>query len=174
MPSRFLSALGVALAVAASSSPALGACGQGKVPTYGDIGAIRYERTACVRNCPSYQVLFTNFGECDYVGRAHVPRHGTYRAICSFSILKRAIVVLEKHQFISINYVPILATDTSNYIVSVERCGVTTILDWPVNDDRQKDIESLLDGLDVITGQIRWHKVSDSLQSPLSQFASIP
>jgi hypothetical protein len=40
------------------------------------------------------------------------------------------------------------------------RCGVTTTLDWPAYEDR-RDIEALLDALDIITTGIRWSKRSD-------------
>ncbi len=174
MLSRILSMLSLLLSIAASLSPAQAACGQGKVPTYGDIDAIRYERTNCFGKCPDYQVLFASRNECYYVGTQYVPKHGTYEAVCSPAVVKRAIAVLERQEFYSLNYdSSILVLDAPHYIISVERCGVTTKLDWPWREDR-KDIESLFSELDVITDDIRWHKVSNSLESPLPLVASIP
>jgi hypothetical protein len=176
MISKLLSASSLLLAVAGSISPANGACGQGKTPSYLNIDEIRYARTGCFGKCPNYEVLFANSGECYYVGRENVPKHGTYDAACTATTLKDAIAMLERHQFYNLNYDPsIIVTDAPHYIISVERCGVTTTLDWQlhVREDRN-DIKALFDGLDLITDRVRWHKVSNRLTSPLPLLVPIP
>jgi hypothetical protein len=155
-------------------SSAHAACGQHKLPSYGDIDAIRYEVTNCFGKCPSYQVLFTKEGDCYYVGMRYVSDIGTYAGACSAAALKRAIAVLKRYDFYKLNYdSAILVLDAPHYIVSAERCGVTTIFDWPAYENRM-DIISLLHGLDRVKDEVRWHKISSSLQSPLADRASIP
>jgi hypothetical protein len=173
MLSRLLSALGLVLGVVVSISPALGACGKGKIPTYTDIQTIWYERSNCFGTCPSYQVLFSKNGDCYYVGYKYVSTVGTYGQTCSPDALKRATTVLLEHHFYRLNYdSSILVTDVPHYIVAAEACGVTSKLDWPAFQDR-RDIESLFDSLDVITKRIRWHKISSST-APMEQWLSLP
>lgn len=167
MLARILSALSVPLAFGASIGTAKSACGQGMVPTYGDIAAIQYERTNCFGSCQNYQVLFSNDRECYYVGIRNVSRRGTYQGGCSKVVFKRLIDVLAGHDFYSINYnSAVLVLDAPHYVISVQRCGVTTKLDWPVHGAR-KDIESLFDALDVVTNEISWHKISSRKLQPL-------
>jgi Domain of unknown function (DUF6438) len=159
-----LIALSFLSAVAASISPGPAACGPGKVATYSDVQAVWYERTGCFGRCPGYQVVFSKYGDCYYIGFEYVLRLGRYAQTCSSNILKQATQVLQRHEFYRLNYdSSILVTDVPHYIVAAERCGVTTKLDWPAFQDR-KDIESLFDGLDAVTEHIRWHKISNSAE----------
>lgn len=172
--SRLCVALVVPMLFAISIAPAVGACGQGKTPTYSDIYAIRYERTNCFGKCASYEVLFTNNLDCYYVGYEYVAKRGTYKSVCTAGVLKRASAVLEAHDFFALNYnSSVLVTDLPHYVVAVERCGVTTMLNWPARGDR-KDIESLFDGLDKITAEVGWQKASNSAEPPLPLLAPIP
>jgi Domain of unknown function (DUF6438) len=161
------------LMVVVNTSVADAACGRG-APVYNDIDAVRFERTNCFGNCPAYQVLLTKDGDCYYVGMRNVKKVGTYKGTCSRGTLMRAIVALRSHDFYTLNYdSAVLVLDAPHYIVSVERCGVTTILDWPAHEPR-KDIRALLDDLDQISESIRWQKISDSIQTPLEDTATIP
>jgi hypothetical protein len=149
------------------------ACGQGKVPTYNDISGLRYVRTDCFGKCPSYEVLISNLPGLDYVGRRYVDMLGTYEAPLGHT-LTSAQVVLERHHFYGLNYDDTKhITDVPHYIVAVARCGVTTKLDWPDFGDRP-DIESLFNALDALVKNVKWHKTSDSTESPEDLFASIP
>lgn len=166
----------IAVLIAASVTPqiSLAACGRGLTPTYRDIEAIRYERTNCFGECPSYEVLFTRDLGCYYVGSKYTSKLGTYKSNCSYTVLKGAIAVLDSHAFYALNYdSSVLVLDAPHYILSVVRCGVTTKLDWPAHDNRQ-DIESIFARLDAIANRLTWHKVSDSTESPLPLVASIP
>jgi Domain of unknown function (DUF6438) len=173
---RLFSVLSLPLAVALSTSPAQSACGKAR-PTYTDIEAVRYERTGCFGKCPTYQVLFSNLG-CYYVGIQYVPKHGTYKSACSTLILKQVSEVLKTRGFYDLNYNSrVLILDTPHYIVSVERCGVTTTLDWPSTEDAnldRKDIRALFDELDIVTRQMAWRMVSGSVESPLPLLDPIP
>ena len=112
-----------------------------------------------LRHLPKLPSVFKK-GRCDYVGIRNVARYGTYQSECPASILKRAIAVLESQGFYNLSYdSSVLVLDAPHYVVSAERCGVTTKLDWPVQGDR-KDIESMLHGLDALTDSVSWHKVS--------------
>lgn len=178
MPARLLSALSTLLMVVTTTTPVQAACGKGKTPAYGDIEAIRFERTNCYGKCPSYEVLFarttTDKYECYYVGREYVSKHGTYQADCSSATFQKAVGALEFSDFYQLNYdSSVIVTDVPHYVVGAERCGVTTKLDWPASEKRQ-DIPSLLDQLDGIANSLRWHRVSNSLESPLSLLDSIP
>jgi hypothetical protein len=141
--------------------PAYAACRPGKTPTYADIQSVSYERTGCRGRCPAYAVLFTGYSDCEYVGELYVSMPGTYANACAGATLNRAVAALRSHGFFALNYnsrIPV--TDVPHYIVSAMRCGVTTTLDWPAYEDR-RDIEALLDALDIITTGIRWSKRSD-------------
>lgn len=145
---------------------AMAACGQGAVPKYGDINAIEFERANCFGSCQSYQVLITNEQQCYYIGIRNVSKLGSFQGACSPAILKRAIAVLERNDFYNLNYdSSTLVLDAPHYVISAERCGVTTKLDWPVHGIR-KDIETLLMELDTITDTINWHRVSSHPQLP--------
>ena len=111
-----------------SSTPAV-ACGIGQVPKYSDISAVRYEKTACYGVCPNYEVLFSNRG-LFYVGRSNVAKHGTYES-SDIRKFAEAVSLLSRLDFFAFRIKPVLITDVPHYIVAVERCGVTTKLDWP-------------------------------------------
>jgi hypothetical protein len=103
-----------------------------------------------------------------YVGRRYVEKPGTYESPYDGRAFNRAIGVLTKHHFFQLNYGPPadpLVTDTSNLVIAVERCGVTTMLTWPESDARP-DLIGLFDSLDAIAKGISWHKTSDSESSP--------
>lgn len=162
---------GVAFLIACMGS-ARAACGPGKVPSYEDIRGLRYVRTGCFGKCPNYEVLISGLG-LYYVGRTYVDRPGTYEAPLGDTLL-RARALLQAHHFFALNYDDrTLITDVPHYIVAVVRCGVTTKLDWPEFGDRP-DIESLFNAFDALVKNTKWHKTSDSTESPLDLFASIP
>lgn len=166
-----LVAFGVGFLIACTGH-ARAACGPGKVPSYSDISGLRYARTDCFGKCPSYEVLIWELG-LYYVGRTYVDRPGTYEAPVGDTLL-RARALLEAHHFFSLNYDDRrLITDVPHYIVAVVRCGVTTKLDWPEFGDRP-DIESLFNAFDALVKNVKWHKTSDSTESPENLFASIP
>src|SRR5579871_1604481 len=143
--------IALTLSLAASISPAMAACGPGKVPTYSDVEAIWYTRTNCFGKCPSYQVALWKDGDCYYVGYKYVSRMGRYAQTCTSDVFKRAVTVLEHRGFYHLDYdSSMLVFDAPHYIVAAERCGVTTKLDWPAYENR-RDIESLFDSLDTIT-----------------------
>lgn len=157
---RLVAAIGFLLTI--SSAPVLAECGPGKTPTYADVQSVSYGRTACFGRCPSYEVLFTYYNDCEYVGELYVAMPGTYESDCSPDVLRRAVAALNVHKFYTLNYDShVVVTDVSHYFVSVKRCGVTTKLDWPAYNER-KDIESLLSALDKITRRIPWQKKSDA------------
>lgn len=148
----------------ANVSPAVAACGSGKVPNYTDIDAIWYQRTNCFGKCPGYEVAFYSDGDCYYVGYRYVSKLGRYGQTCTSRTFKRAKQILQSHDFYHLNYdSSVLVMDAPHYIVATQRCGVATKLDWPAFENR-RDIESLLDGLDTITDNIHWHKISNSTE----------
>lgn len=162
-------------------TPAYASCGLGKHPDYSDIQAVRYARTGCFGKCPDYEVLFSGLG-LYYAGRRYVEMTGTYEAETATEDSFRrgvrpqslALVVrlLERYDFFNLSVVPDLVTDVPHYIIAVERCDVTTKLNWPAYPGR-RDIEELFDGLDAITNRVHWTKTSDSDVSPLSLYAQI-
>ena len=155
------------------ASPVMAACGEKSTPSYSDITAIRYVRTNCFGKCPTYEVLFTREG-CYYVGIANVSRHGTYESACSAEVIDEATSMLKSHQFYYLNAGPdVIVTDVPHLVIAVERCGVTTKLDWP-DWEKRPDIPSLFSDLDRITNAIYWRRVSTSLRSPLPLLAAIP
>lgn len=156
-------------------SPVQAACGEHRLPSYDDINAVRYEHTNCYGGkCPAYEVLFTKEGKCYYSGMANVPKSGDFIGPCTPATLARAVEVLKSHAFFDLNYdSSILATDVPHYIIAVERCGVTTKLDWPTYNDR-KDILSLVYQLNDITEEIRWRKLGTDERSPLDSSRSNP
>jgi hypothetical protein len=166
-----LIACGVVFLIACTSY-AQAACGPGKVPTYDDISGLRYVRTECFGKCPSYEVLIWELG-LYYVGRTYNDKPGTYEAPLG-NTLVRARALLKAHRFFSLNYDdrPSI-TDVPHYIVAVVRCGVTTKLDWPAFGARP-DIESLFDAFDALVKNVKWHKTSDTTESPENLFATIP
>jgi len=93
---------------------------------------------------------------------------GTYEDHCSQAVLKRAVAALRLYGFYGMNYDSrIVVTDVPHYVISVERCGVTTKLDWPAAlppDYYRKDIASLMNALGKITKSIPWRKTSDSTE----------
>ena len=148
------------------------ACGRGQTPTYSDIEGLRFVRTDCFGTCPSYEVLISPFG-LYYVGRKYVDKTGTYQASLGNTVTL-AKEILQKHDFYRLNYDDSgLITDVPHFILAVERCGVTTKLDWPDYGNRP-DIQTLFNALDTIIRNKAWHKTSDSTDSPLSLFATIP
>ncbi len=172
------------LVLPASMAPAYASCGPGKQPTSSDIRAIRYTRTSCLGKCHDYEVLFSGLGSY-YVGRRWVAMSGTYEApaqqpdaasslssLKQESFLKQAVRVLIRHDFFNLNADPRFLTDVPHLIIAVDRCDVTTKLDF-VDDGQRPDIEKLFDGLDVITGRVPWKKTSDSFDSPLPLSAMI-
>jgi|HubBroStandDraft_5_1064220.scaffolds.fasta_scaffold22314_3 hypothetical protein len=166
-------ALIMTVAFMASSSAGGAACGHGTA-SYTDINAVRYERGGCFGHCPYYQVLFTRLGKCYYVGMKNVSKLGTYESSCSPRILLRAANVLRSRNFYGTDYdSSALILDTPHYIVSAERCGVTTILNWPAHGTNSR-ITGLMDDLDAITKRVKWRKISDSSESPVSGIATIP
>jgi hypothetical protein len=157
-------AFAVAAISAATAVPADAACGPGKTPTYADIQSVSYARTGCFGRCPAYEVLFTDYRFCEYVGELYVSKPGTYEDDCSHAILERVITALRLHDFYALNYDSrVLVMDAPHDVVSAMRCGVTTKLDWPAYQERQ-DIELLLDALDKITTRIPWEKKSDKTE----------
>lgn len=153
------------LALLATIASAQAACGKGAVPTYADIDAIRFAHTNCFGKCGSYDVTLSRDG-FHYVGGPYAPRRGTYEANFIPSIYKRAVNALRLHDFFSLNYdSSVLVTDAPHLIVSAQRCGVTTKLDWP-QYTRREDIESLFEDLQRITGGIRWHKIGTDENAP--------
>jgi hypothetical protein len=91
---------------------------------------------------------------------------GTYEAVYDLRVFKRLIAVLKLHHFFQLNYESrALVLGAPHLVVALERCGVTTKLDWPWHGDR-KDIPGLFDGLDSISKSIDWQKTSDSEKSP--------
>ena len=156
-------------------------CGLGEQPTYQDIQAVRYTRTSCFGKCPAYEVLFSYFGAY-YAGRRWVNMTGTYEAETTTNSefrkgitpqsLQLAAKLLERHHFFDLSIVPDLVTDVPHYIIAVQRCDVTTKLDWPAYPER-RDIEELFDDLDAITNSMHWTKTSDSDASPLDLLAQI-
>lgn len=165
----------------ASIATAVASCGLDKHPTYSDITAVRYEETSCLGKCPSYEVLFSDLGAY-YVGRRWVQMTGTYQAETPSNgaylagnlprSLRQAVQVLERYNFFDLNVETDLVTDVPHYIVAVQRCGVTTKLDWAAYGKR-RDIEDLFDALDAITNGVHWTKTSDSDESPLNAYAAI-
>ena len=63
--------------------------------------------------------------------------------------------------------------DVPHYIIAVERCGVTTKIDWNTMGDRPR-LERIFDGLDVLESRMTWERTSPSQESPQSGLASIP
>ena len=156
----------VGFSLVAGIGPAQAACGIGKLPTY-SVEAIRYERTNCFGQCPSYQVLFTSYLGCYYLGFQNVSKHDTFESSCSDQTVRRASLVLMQHDFFNMNCDPsVRVQDAPHYIVSVERCGVTTSLNWPSHGERT-DIKSLFNDLDFITKSLKWSKTNASLEPPL-------
>lgn len=151
-------------------SYAYAACGPGKTPTYGDISAVRYAHTNCLGRCPSYEVLI--WLDLWYVGRTYVDMPGTYKAPVG-NTLMRARRILEAHKFFSLNAVEGEVTDVPHLIVAAVRCSVTTTLDWPAFEKRP-DITNLFDALDALIKNVKWHKTSDSTESPEGLLAPIP
>ncbi|MBV9271506.1 MAG: hypothetical protein JO165_10445 [Candidatus Eremiobacteraeota bacterium] len=146
-------------------------CTIGKTMQYSDIEAIRYVRSACYGTCTNYEVLYSRLGNY-YVGRDHVKKLGTYQGIDS-APLKDATALLRQQRFFEFHFEPIMVTDVPHYIVAVQRCGVTTKLDWPAYS-RNPKIERLFDSLDNITNRVDWHKRADGDESPRGLLASIP
>jgi Domain of unknown function (DUF6438) len=147
-----------------------GECGVGKTPTYADISAVRYARTSCFGRCPDYQVLFAKISThdpkfiCEYVARSNVSKHGTYAAVCRSEVLSKVVSLLETSGFYSLSVVPDLVSDVPHLLIAVERCDVTTVLNWPEYPQRP-DIDGLAKGLDRITDAQTWSKTSDSSES---------
>jgi hypothetical protein len=150
-------------------------CGRGQLPNYGDVDAVRYERSNCFGGkCPNYSVLFTKEGQCYYVGTANVGMIGTYRGACTSLTFNSVKSALRGYGFYDLNFDSgVLVLDAPHYLISVDRCGVTTRLDWPAYEDR-KDILALLKRLDVITNNVPWRKTGNGLQPPFPARASIP
>jgi hypothetical protein len=171
---KFAVSFALILLVGFCPSVASASCVRGS-PTYSDIDAVRFERTNCFGGkCPTYEVVLTKEEGCYYVGMHNVDKIGTYKGACVGSTMLRTIAALRTHAFYTLHYdSEVLALDVPHYIVSVERCGVTTILDWPAYEGR-KDIMGLLDNLDRVADSVRWHKISDSVQEPLEGTAVIP
>jgi hypothetical protein len=159
--------LGITLIALECTSLARASCAQNKAASYDNVSAVRYGRVNCFGMCRSYEVLFTSSGECYYTGFRNGPREGAFRGACTSGTFFRAVSTLKKHTFYTLGYdSSILVTDAPHYIISVERCGVTTVLDWPAYEKR-KDIDSLFDDLDLIVASVRWRKVSNSFAPPL-------
>lgn len=163
-------------------TPASAECGLGKQAAYDDITAIRFFRSDCYAGCPSYEVLFSALG-LYYVGRANVPRHGTYHANVPAKYvpgskpkpLLQAIAILRHARFYELSLTPSLATDVPLVVVAAERCDITTKLQ--LRDYGQRpDIDALANRLDVLIGGVHWVKESNKIDSPLygNGFASIP
>ena len=168
--STLAAVFGTCFLAAAGTGSAFAACGQHKVPTYDDVTAIRYARTACFGHCPNYEVLFTQQGYY-YVGRGDVAKHGTYEAPLgdAFSRARRALAA---HEFYKLNARESNVMDVPHLVITVERCSVTTRLNWPQLDARA-DITALFDALDAIVARGAWKKTRDSVDSPLSFTAPI-
>lgn len=163
MKSRYCALIFIGL-FATSNTVGLAKCGHGERPSYSDIDEVRYAATNCFGHCPNYQVLFTRRGGCGYVGISDVARRGTYEGTCSFEIFKRAVRALQARDFYSINYdSSALVLDTPHSIISVERCGVTTTLDWP-DAPPEPRITLLMNDLDAITKGIKWRKTGSGTQ----------
>ena len=166
-----LSAVGLAILIGCTGY-AYAACGPGKVRTYRDISGVRYVRTGCFGTCPSYEVFIWRLG-LYYVGRLYVQKTGTYEAAVG-NLLVRARELLKAHHFYDLNDSESYdVTDVPNFILAVNRCRVTTKLDWPDYEERP-DITSLFDDLDALVQNVKWHKTSDSTDSPAALFTSIP
>jgi hypothetical protein len=161
-------------------APVAASCGLGKQPSYSDISAVRYKHTACRGGCAEFEVLFSTFG-LYYVGRAHVQMRGTYQVGVPArydpswkpEALRLATAALEKAQFYRLSVRPSIITDVPHLIISVERCRVTTILDF-ANYGQRPDIEKVADELDEVVTRIPWQKVSNTLNSPLPSTAWAP
>jgi hypothetical protein len=153
--------------------PSLADCGAGKTPSAADIEAIRFERTNCFGKCPTYEVLFTRDSGCYYVGFQYVEKIGTYGNSCTRSDFKRVVEVVSGHKFFELNYdTRVIVTDVPHYVASVERCGVTTTLNWRPYGER-RDIDSLFDAFDAVTNRLRWKKLSDKPTPQRSLLAPI-
>jgi hypothetical protein len=172
MSNRAQISIGISLAFALCTTPsAHAACGVSRTPSYSDIQAIRYVE---VSDNPRYnhEVIFSELG-LYYVGRSRIQMYGTYEAHVS-NIFERTKRLLQSHNFFALTVSPhLFVTDTVHWGIAVQRCGVTTKLDWPLALQRP-DLSSLFDGLDAIVARTAWHKTSDSLESPLAGLASIP
>jgi hypothetical protein len=147
-------------AVASSGAPAFAACGNGQIPNYRDIAAVRYEKTACYGVCPSYEVSFSR-GGLSYTGRANVARMGDYTS-SETGKFSDVVALLSKFDFYSFKVKPVFVTDVPHFIVEVQRCGVATKIDWPAlvwpGVSGTHDLRDLFKGLDRITNSVAWHK----------------
>ena len=142
-----------------SIAPALAACGSGQTPGYGDISSVRYEKTACYGVCPSFEVSFSRAG-LTYTGRDNVARIGNYTS-SETGKFDDVVALLSRLQFYSFKVKPVFVTDVPHYIISVERCGVNTSLDWRAmvyTGASGGDFGALFNGLDRITNSVVWRK----------------
>ena len=158
----------IAAFAALGSGSAFASCGPNATRTYGDITAIRYARTACFGHCPNYEVLVSQQGFY-YVGKSDVSKHGTYKAPLG-NTLARVRKTLEAHRFFKLVVPHIAVMDVPHLILSVERCGLATRLDFPQLDERE-GVTRLFDALDAIVAHAAWRKTSDSVESPLPRLA---
>jgi hypothetical protein len=114
---------GFALFAAISSmAPAYAACGSGRVPGYGDISSVRYEKTACYGVCPSYAVSFSP-ALFTYDGRSNVARLGTYES-SETAKFKDVVALLAKFDFYSFKVKPGFVTDVPHFIVELSAAAV--------------------------------------------------
>jgi Domain of unknown function (DUF6438) len=146
-------------------------CHRGTI-TYGDIEAVRYARTPCFGRCPVDEVLLSRQGNY-YVGRKYVAKTGTYTN-ADGNALARAIHLLEESRYFTL-VVPkhsAFVTDLPHSIISVERCGVTTVLDWN-HMAGSGPLEALFKRLDAARDSLTWKKSSDAMDSPLPRLAPI-
>jgi hypothetical protein len=140
--------------------PAHASCGLGKTPRYSDIQLIRFERKNCLGGCVNFEVELSLDG-FHYRVNTGTTNEREYSSPFARKIFDRSVTTLKNHAFYLMNYdSSVLAFDTPHLILSAERCGVTTTLDWPLYEHRQ-DIEGLFNALSTIRDDVDWRKTAN-------------